>query len=102
RAAGDDTTADIMEGIEADEIQHVRFANDWLKRMSASDPRIVLKVASAMSWVKGVIEATSRGSDKHAEDELPVNVEARRLAGFSNAEIEGVLSIASQSQDAGG
>jgi uncharacterized ferritin-like protein (DUF455 family) len=96
RAAGDDTTADIMEGIEADEIQHVRFANDWLKRLSASDPRTVLKVASAMAWVKGVIEATSRSSDKHAEDELPVNVEARRLAGFSNAEIEGVLTIANQ------
>jgi uncharacterized ferritin-like protein (DUF455 family) len=95
RTIGDHTTAEIMEGIEADEIQHVRFANDWLKRLATSDPRTVLKVASAMTWVKGVIEATSRDSDQHPEDELPVNVEARRLAGFSNAEIEGVLTIAS-------
>jgi hypothetical protein len=85
----------------------VRFANDWLKRLSAADPRTVLKIASAMTWVKGVIEATSRNADQHAEEELPVNVQARRLAGFSTAEITGVLTIAGQStasslRDAGG
>ncbi len=50
RDAGDEQTAEAMEAIEADEIQHVRFANEWLKRMADAHPRTVMQVASAMAW----------------------------------------------------
>ena len=31
------TTADVLDGILADEIQHVRFANRWIKKLVAQD-----------------------------------------------------------------
>ncbi len=50
REAGDDTTADMLEGILADEITHVRFANRWIKRLTEQDPRVLLKVAMAVRF----------------------------------------------------
>ena len=51
REAGDDTTADILEAILADEITHVRFANRWIKKMTETDPRVLLKVAMAVRFL---------------------------------------------------
>src|SRR5262249_25070143 len=34
KEVGDERTAEMLGGILADEIQHVRFANQWLKRMA--------------------------------------------------------------------
>ena len=50
----------MMEAIEADEIQHVRFGNDWVKRLTDAEPRAVLQVAAAMAWLRKVVEATGR------------------------------------------
>ena len=33
RSIGDDRTADMLDGINVDEIQHVRFANRWIKKL---------------------------------------------------------------------
>ena len=52
RQAGDDDTADLLAGILADEIQHVRFANQWLKRMAREQPRTLLKVAQAVRQLR--------------------------------------------------
>ena len=41
-----------MDAIEADEIQHVRFANEWLRRLTDANPRAVLEIAAAMAWLK--------------------------------------------------
>jgi hypothetical protein len=51
REAGDDVTADMLEGILADEITHVRFANRWIKRLTEQDPRVLLKVAMAVRFL---------------------------------------------------
>src|SRR6185295_4866693 len=51
RAAGDDDTADMLDGILADEIQHVRFANQWIRKMVAEDRRLLLKIAQAMMFL---------------------------------------------------
>jgi uncharacterized ferritin-like protein (DUF455 family) len=89
REVGDPTTAEVMEAIEADEIQHVRFANYWLKRMAESEPRTVLQVAAAMAWLKRVVAATG-GESPH---EIPTNAESRQLAGFSSPEIAEVQRL---------
>jgi uncharacterized ferritin-like protein (DUF455 family) len=89
REVGDDETADVKEAIEADEIAHVRFANEWLKRMADSDPRTVLQVAAAMAWLKKVVATTTL-------DELKVigtNVESRQMAGFSTKEVAAVARV---------
>src|ERR1051326_8428044 len=58
REAGDDRTADSLEGILADEITHVRFANRWIKRLTEADPRVLLQVAKAIRFLRQVNAAT--------------------------------------------
>lgn len=86
RDAGDDATADVMEGVVADEIHHVRFANTWIKRLTEADPRAVMEVAAAMTWLRGVVAATQDDPLKL----VSTSVESRELAGFSKAEIAAV------------
>ena len=83
RDVGDHSTADVMEAIEADEIPHVRFANEWINRMTDADPRAVMQIAAAVSWLRKVVNATG-GESPHA---IATDAESRRLAGFTTAEI---------------
>lgn len=89
RELGDHETADAMEAIEADEIQHVRFANQWLKRMTEAEPRTVLQIAAAMTWLKRVVAATG-GASLH---EIATDSDSRQLAGFSPAEVAEVQRL---------
>jgi uncharacterized ferritin-like protein (DUF455 family) len=96
RSAGDEETADVIESILADEIQHVRFANQWLRKMAAENKRVLLKVAAAIRFLSHVNEVLS-GKQSDSGDGKPVpdiNVEDRRLAEFSDAEIQEVLKQA--------
>lgn len=92
REVGDDTTADIMEAVVADEIQHVRFANAWLKRLTDTDPRAVLQIAAAIAWLRGVVVATG-GDPLHL---VTTSIESRELSGFSTADIAEVKRIERQ------
>jgi hypothetical protein len=98
RSAGDEETATVLEGILADEIQHVRFANRWIKRLVEQDRRVLLKVASAVRFLaraNAVLQGRvdDAGAAPAAPDEhVPaVNVEDRRLAEFSEEEIAEIL-----------
>jgi uncharacterized ferritin-like protein (DUF455 family) len=96
--AGDPVTADLLDGILADEIQHVRFSNVWFKRIAKENPAVLLKLASAVNYVKSVTKAlepkpgetNAVGVDltdfEHVD--VLVSVEDRRLAGFTDGEIE--------------
>jgi hypothetical protein len=101
REVGDDATAEVLESILADEITHVRFANQWLKRMVQEDRRILLKIAMAVRFLSAVTAAVApkegelgpngqplvKGKEKLA----PVNIEDRKHAEFSDAEIDQFL-----------
>jgi uncharacterized ferritin-like protein (DUF455 family) len=99
--AGDDTTAELLEGVLADEIQHVRFANEAFKRASGKDPSILLKVAAAVNFLRKVVKAFEpQLGDVNAVGvnltgfehvEVLANIEDRRRAGFSEREIEEIL-----------
>jgi hypothetical protein len=99
--AGDPDTAATYDGILADEIQHVRFANQALKQMTKSDPSVLLKVGRAIAYLKGVTQALSPddgetnkvGVDLNGFTHLSVmpNVEDRALAEFSREEIVELL-----------
>lgn len=100
RDRGDDRTADITETILADEIQHVRFANQWLKRLAREDPRVLLQVAAAMEYAKRAIQALApqpgdRSMDGvellHVDHRVQTNTDDRRAAGFTEEEIAEVL-----------
>jgi uncharacterized ferritin-like protein (DUF455 family) len=100
RDSGDDRTADMTEAILVDEIQHVRFANVWLKRLAQENPRVLLQVAAAMEYVKRVITALSPQAGERSVDGVDLatversvrtNTDDRRAAGFTEAEIAEVL-----------
>jgi uncharacterized ferritin-like protein (DUF455 family) len=98
REVGDQVTADLLDGILTDEIQHVRLANEWFKQMSKKDPTVLLKLASAVSFLRrvtqafqpapGEVNAVGVNMTGFAHVEMLLNVEDRIRAGFSEGEIE--------------
>jgi hypothetical protein len=101
REAGDEKTAEVLESILSDEITHVRFANQWLKRMIQEDRRVLLKIAMAVRFLSAVTAAVAPKEGELSpvgivftspKDRLPhVNIEDRRWADFSDAEIDEFL-----------
>jgi uncharacterized ferritin-like protein (DUF455 family) len=101
RAVGDERTAEVLEGILADEIHHVRFANRWIKSMAEKDPRVLLRVAQAVRFLAdanrrlqaqgGEVNAVGTVFDSPEQRVPAVNVEDRRLAEFNDDEIHEIL-----------
>ena len=79
----------------------MRFANRWIKRLTEEDPRILLKVALAIRYLRTVNAGRDAGSPARCnavgvtipgQGPAPaVNVEGRREAEFSQEEILEVL-----------
>ena len=101
REAGDPETASLMDTLLADEIQHVRFANRWLKQMSRENPRTLLQVATGVQRLRQVTaslapepgERNAVGVDLTAfvHNDVMSNVDDRRLAEFTEEEIVELL-----------
>jgi uncharacterized ferritin-like protein (DUF455 family) len=97
----DPETAALLDGILADEIQHVRFANRWIKALVEEDRRVLMQVASAVRFLAranailqseaGETNAAGRAMADPAQRVPAVNVEDRRLAEFSDDEIGEIL-----------
>jgi uncharacterized ferritin-like protein (DUF455 family) len=104
REAGDAETADVLDGILADEVQHVRFANRWIKKMASEDRRVLMKVAQAIRFLS---EANQRLQAQEGQASLggkvyeapqrripSVNVADRKLAEFTDEEVNEILKQA--------
>lgn len=101
RKSGDEETAELLGGILADEIQHVRFANQWLKRLAREDPRTLLKVAQAIRFLQTVTAALAPKPDDvnaagvalsdYTRVDVFANIEDRRRAEFTEEEIAEIL-----------
>jgi bacterioferritin (cytochrome b1) len=99
--AGDPRTAEITDGILADEVQHVRYANQWLNRFARDDPKIVLHIATTMARLRQMSAAlrpqpgdvSVNGVDLIATPHASVhaNIDDRQHAKFSSAEITAVV-----------
>jgi uncharacterized ferritin-like protein (DUF455 family) len=89
REMGEEAVADMKDAVDADEIQHVRFGNEWVRRLTDADPRAVLKIAAAVAWLRKVVDATGLDSLK----DIPTSDEARQLAGFTRAEVGEVARL---------
>jgi len=79
---GDPVTAEIMDAVVADEVQHVRFANEWFERLRKENPRALLKAIAAMDSVRASA-APLTPPEMKMEHDIPVNIEDRRGAGFA-------------------
>ncbi len=100
-AIGDGETAELTDAILADEVQHVRYANQWLKRLGEQDGTVVLQVAQAVSELKRMSarlrpqpgERSINGIDLVGtpSSSVTANVEDREHAGFTDDEIASVV-----------
>jgi uncharacterized ferritin-like protein (DUF455 family) len=99
--AGDEHTAALMDALLADEVQHVRYANRWLKQMARENPRTLLQVAAGIHLLRQVTaglapqpgEVNAVGVDLTAftHGEVFTNVDDRRRADFTEQEIAELL-----------
>jgi uncharacterized ferritin-like protein (DUF455 family) len=103
RQSGDDTTADVLDGILADEITHVRFANQWIRRMTEEDPSVLLQVAKAVRFLAEANKAMQVDEDavdaagtkvQELKLQVEINVEGRLEAEFTEEEVMEVLKKA--------
>lgn len=100
REAGDAQTADLLDSIASDEIQHVRFGNQWIRKLTREDKRLLFKVAHAVRFLAEVNGALSaRPGERNAAGEVieelgnvaPIYVPDRVEAEFSDEEIAEIL-----------
>jgi len=101
RESGDPVTAEVYGTILADEVQHVRFANQWLRHFS-HQPRAVMQMAAALNFASSVFQALQPKEGDRSVDgvDLPrevhtiaVNTDDRVRAGFTQAEIADLLRL---------
>jgi uncharacterized ferritin-like protein (DUF455 family) len=93
RAGGEDELADFFESQLADEILHVAFANEWLKRAMRDNPRILLQMGAAMSVAaKGFAQVM--GKEATEDVGYPTDRAARLEAGFSEREVDQAVMLA--------
>ena len=100
RLMGEERAAEITEGICVDEIQHVRFANRWLKQMIKERPRVVIEIANAVAQANRIMRGLAPKEGEFSIDgvelaarnpSFPVNAEDRALADFSPDEVASLL-----------
>jgi len=83
RDAGDDASADALDVILRDEVGHVAIGSRWFRWLCAerglSDP--------AATYLKVLAEHFN------GQVRCPLNLDARRRAGFDEAELDGLLDL---------
>jgi rubrerythrin len=99
RQRGDEELAQLFEAQRADEIVHVRFANEWIRVATQRDPRSVLQIGTALAGASKAFFQVM-GSEGTEGVTYPADVAGRREAGFSDDEVG--LAIQLQGQPAGG
>ena len=83
----DEELAELFDSQLADEIVHVRFANDWIKRMIDADPSTVMKMGVALATAqKGFAQVMGTEATEGAT--YPADRQARLEAGFTDKEID--------------
>jgi uncharacterized ferritin-like protein (DUF455 family) len=99
--SGDPVTAGLMDALLGDEVQHVRYANRWLKRMAQENPRTLMQVAAGIRLLQkvtaalapeaGEVNAVGVNLTEFTHVEVLTNVDDRRLAEFTDKEIAELL-----------
>jgi len=90
---GDPVLAFCEDWMLADEVTHVKMGSDWLRRLTAKDPQ---RQQEALDFQKAVDKLFSFGGFRGENSENPVHLARnfRKLAGFSEDEIEELVDIA--------
>lgn len=95
RAKGDHELADMYDAQQADEVGHIRFANEYIKAQLRQHPRLALQVAAALtSGANGFAQVFAGGGTE--VQKYGVAAEARLEAGFSPEEVEVAVRMSEQ------
>ncbi|NNG14857.1 MAG: DUF455 family protein [Gemmatimonadales bacterium] len=87
RRDGDEPLAEMYETQQADEVLHIRFANDWIKEQLKVDPMNVLHMSRALTHGARAFEQVfADGGTDVAK--YGVATDARLEAGFSAGEVD--------------
>jgi uncharacterized ferritin-like protein (DUF455 family) len=87
RAGGDGGLAALFDAQLADEIVHVRFANEWLRQAVRKDPRTVLRIAAALTASSRAFREVM-GEEGTRVSSYGIDRQGRLEAGFSAAEVD--------------
>ena len=100
RARGDEELAQLFEGQFADEIQHVRVANEFIRQSIKQEPRLALRVAAALSAATSVFMQVFGEAGTAVFKYLP-SEEGRLEAGFAQEEVDVAVRLAAQRRRSG-
>jgi uncharacterized ferritin-like protein (DUF455 family) len=99
RNAGDHEIADMYEAQLADEVNHVRFANDYIRKCIQKDRRTLLDIGAALT-AASVAFADVMGTEGTEGVHYPIDEAGRLDAGFTPDEVRAALEIHAQSAEA--
>jgi len=97
---GDEELVALFEAQGADEISHVRFANDWIRRATADDPRTVLQIGAALSLATQAFQ-TVMGPEATEGVHYPADASGRQEAGFTDQEVEQAIQLQERPESGG-
>ncbi|HYH07657.1 MAG TPA: DUF455 family protein [Thermoanaerobaculia bacterium] len=92
RNAGDHEIADMYEAQLADEVNHVRFANDYIHKCIQRDRRTLLEIGNALT-AASVAFAEVMGTEGTDGVAYPIDEAGRLDAGFTPDEVRAALEI---------
>jgi len=98
REDGDEEMVELFESQQADEIAHVRFANEWINAATTQNARTVLDIGIALAGASKAFHQVM-GSEATEGVSYQADSAARREAGFTDTEVG--LAIELQGQPAG-
>ena len=100
RAAGDDTLAEFFDSQLADEIIHVRFANEWIRRIIRDNPRELLRMGATMTMAAKAFEQVM-GKEATEGISYPTDRSGRLEAGFTEQEVALASELAQRASQTG-
>ena len=79
----------------ADEVTHVKMGSDWLRALTANDRD---RLDRALEFQRAVDKLFSFNGARSEEPDAPIHLARnfRRLAGFTDAEIDDIIDVASE------
>jgi uncharacterized ferritin-like protein (DUF455 family) len=99
RKIGDPILEQAVDFVLADEITHVRMGSKWLNELTRGDPE---RRQRAIEFQTTIDERFNLGGLRRegGHEDVPISIalEARRLAGFTDEEIERLLKTTQRSQ----
>lgn len=100
RARGDEELAALFEGQFADEIQHVRVANEFIQRSVKQEPRLALRIATALSIAHRIFGQVF-GEAGSAVFKYSPSEQGRLEAGFAPDEVDVAMRLAQERRQSG-